>query len=304
MELPSLGRNCAFSTCARLDFLPFTCTLCSLSFCSDHRLPPSHSCEKWAQEVDKRVDVVCAKCGRVVEGGDVELEEHLKSNCTTHVRAALDASQLVMCCIAGCTTTDQRSLMSKCDHCGLVYCLKHRHAVSHSCVGDGMRDKEREQARAEIQEKLAKVKESGSGSGSSSASASAKPTGRPKAKYNPKIELMKLKMKAQGEASVPTDRRFYLRVYLPSEVATRKPDGEAWFFDKDCLPGKLVDRLASTYKVTNTNASEQDDTKRLRLFNYATGAPLPMQTALSQCEGVESGGRVALGRGKVFESGE
>lgn len=38
-----IGKNC--STCHRLDFLPFVCEYCKLTFCEDHRRLDSHQCK-------------------------------------------------------------------------------------------------------------------------------------------------------------------------------------------------------------------------------------------------------------------
>ena len=43
-EFSHLGRHCALDSCHRLDFLPFECDHCHLSFCLDHRTPHNHSC--------------------------------------------------------------------------------------------------------------------------------------------------------------------------------------------------------------------------------------------------------------------
>lgn len=40
----NLGKNC--HQCHRLDFLPFQCSFCKETFCSDHRTPDIHDCPK------------------------------------------------------------------------------------------------------------------------------------------------------------------------------------------------------------------------------------------------------------------
>lgn len=45
MEFPDLGDHCALKNCAKLDFLPFGCHGCGLTFCLDHREPKQHACE-------------------------------------------------------------------------------------------------------------------------------------------------------------------------------------------------------------------------------------------------------------------
>ena len=37
MEFPNLGQHCALESCKLLDFLPYKCDRCGLSFCAEHR---------------------------------------------------------------------------------------------------------------------------------------------------------------------------------------------------------------------------------------------------------------------------
>lgn len=46
MEFSHIGHHCKASGCKQLDFLPFTCELCSNRYCLDHRKPESHKCNK------------------------------------------------------------------------------------------------------------------------------------------------------------------------------------------------------------------------------------------------------------------
>ena len=46
----NLGKHC--DKCKQLDFLPFTCEFCKLTYCSQHRNPDTHQCpgkqdKKW-----------------------------------------------------------------------------------------------------------------------------------------------------------------------------------------------------------------------------------------------------------------
>ncbi|KAI8320061.1 hypothetical protein GQ54DRAFT_319272 [Martensiomyces pterosporus] len=44
MELPHIGSNCALDGCAKLDFLPVSCSYCRQRFCSEHGNPHAHHC--------------------------------------------------------------------------------------------------------------------------------------------------------------------------------------------------------------------------------------------------------------------
>jgi len=85
----------------------------------------------------------------------------------------------------------------------------------------------------------------------------------PKTKYNPKIELIKLKMKATGDDFIPTQQRVYFNVSFPKESKQSKDLG--MYFSKDWSVGKVVDRIAQQGKIRNDNNTSTSERLHLRL---------------------------------------
>ena len=98
MELPSLGQHCFVSECRQLDFLPFVCAYCAMTFCKEHFGLESHDCEK-------RPD-----------------------NTVTEKRRNED---VYMCSVDGCRKTELAPI--RCSRCGVQICLSHRAEQDHAC---------------------------------------------------------------------------------------------------------------------------------------------------------------------------
>ena len=93
--------------CGKDEALPFSCSYCGGSFCSDHRLPPSHNCinlEKWHKRA--------TASGRAAPG------------------QAAASPPGTPCSYPGCGTRSQRTFY--CPACGNDYCGKHRHHSVHA----------------------------------------------------------------------------------------------------------------------------------------------------------------------------
>jgi len=100
MELPHIGIHCSFKNCNKLDFLPFVCDGCGLTFCLDHKTQESHECELLLR----------------------------KSPIISHY----SGEKSYPCSIEGC---DKRELAPiECHHCLRSFCLKHRVQEDHNCI--------------------------------------------------------------------------------------------------------------------------------------------------------------------------
>ncbi|TPX68379.1 hypothetical protein SpCBS45565_g03186 [Spizellomyces sp. 'palustris'] len=95
-------------------------------------------------------------------------------------------------------------------------------------------------------------------------------------KLNPTIELMKMKMHAKGEKSVPLESRVYFRIYFP---LASKIENQAMFFHKDWTIGRLIDNIAAAVKIQNRNNTGHED-KNLNLFHGDTGGYLATDATL------------------------
>ena len=101
-ELYKLGRHCALDSCHRLDFLPFDCDQCHLSFCLDHRTPHTHSCTAPAPPQPQPVSL-----------------------------AKLSHMNPHRCSEVGCRRRELTA--NHCRNCGNNYCLAHRFPTQHAC---------------------------------------------------------------------------------------------------------------------------------------------------------------------------
>jgi hypothetical protein len=84
---------------------------------------------------------------------------------------------------------------------------------------------------------------------------------------------MKLKGKAVGEQSVPSESRRYFSIHFLAEGPTESTAGKkeqeiGVFFHKDWVIGVIVDRLAKLCKLVNVN-NGTDEAQWLRLFHGA-----------------------------------
>lgn len=116
--------------------------------------------------------------------------------------------------------------------------ISDRHRNSHSCVITEQEEKQREQEerRQQVQMDL-KARGFTVRTDASSSTTSSKPAVSTRKKpLNPKIELMKMKMKAVGESSIPDSSRWFLRVWHPVTNQESKAQSTAIFVHKVLFP--------------------------------------------------------------------
>lgn len=90
-----------------------------------------------------------------------------------------------------------------------------------------------------------------------------------------KVALMKIKMKASGDGSIPQEERIYLRVLMPLGNKERE---HPMFFSKYWTVGKVIDKIAVTARLKNDN--NKAESKKLRLFHGSSGDVLDLQHPL------------------------
>ncbi|XP_068623022.1 AN1-type zinc finger protein 2A-like [Battus philenor] len=137
MEFPHIGKNCSYTSCNKLDFLPMKCGSCKEIFCSEHFEYVKHECTG-PNTIDVQVPV-CPLCGAPVPGRrgeppDVAVGAHIDNQCTSD--PAKERRNKVFtnkCSYKGCKTKEMVPLI--CNECTLNYCLRHRHASDHACEG-------------------------------------------------------------------------------------------------------------------------------------------------------------------------
>jgi len=135
MEFPELGKQCSFSECRQLDFLPVKCDVCKKIFCGEHYKYENHNCPTAYQ---KNVQVpICPLCnapvpGRADELPDIRVSRHIDSDCSSD-RAVTHRKKVYAnrCTFKGCKQKEMIPIV--CDKCRQNYCLKHRHPQDHTC---------------------------------------------------------------------------------------------------------------------------------------------------------------------------
>ncbi|KAJ6663973.1 hypothetical protein lerEdw1_008927 [Lerista edwardsae] len=109
-----------------------------------------------------------------------------------------------------------------------------------------------------------------------------------------KVALMKLKMHACGDKSLPQTERIYFQVFLPKGS---KEKSTPMFFCNTWSIGKVIDFAASIANLKNDN--NKTTAKKLRLCHTTSGEALPLDQTLAswttnkECP-IYNGGNVIL----------
>nr|SVE74351.1 EOG090X0APF [Daphnia barbata] len=149
MEFPHLGKHCAEKTCHQLDFLPMKCDACEETFCKEHIRYDLHKCQS-AYKKDVQVPV-CPLCSQPVpwkrgEAPDIAVGDHIDRDCQSDPARQKRKVFGNQCSLKGCKKKEVIPVV--CDQCRMNFCLRHRHAIDHSCKGNKPADKAREAALA------------------------------------------------------------------------------------------------------------------------------------------------------------
>ncbi|KAI7878509.1 hypothetical protein K492DRAFT_208927 [Lichtheimia hyalospora FSU 10163] len=204
----------------------------------------------------------------VTEGLTLEetLEQHVQSNCKTHVWQIqpLETNKRI-CGVKGCRDLEDGNAVSqRCASCQQVFCLRHRHGPDHNCPVSSPADAKAHQRRLLAEAAVGRLKQQQPQSQQPKSTLSA--TAPVKKKVNPTIELMKMKSKAKGSASIPMASRIYLNIHWPA-----KEESQPMFFDKTLRIGRLLDMLADQGNIKNdNNRLGMDDPQRLVIVKADT----------------------------------
>ncbi|CAH0563658.1 unnamed protein product [Brassicogethes aeneus] len=136
MELPHLGKQCSKSDCKKLDFLSIKCDACSQTFCGEHYSYLTHNCPNTYKK-DNQVPV-CPLCNIPCPVGrgqqpDVVVGAHIDNDCQADPAKSRRKVFTNRCSFKKCKNKEVIPVI--CSECKLNFCLKHRHAVDHSCEG-------------------------------------------------------------------------------------------------------------------------------------------------------------------------
>ncbi|KAE8599104.1 hypothetical protein XENTR_v10017064 [Xenopus tropicalis] len=152
-----------------------------------------------------------------------------------------------------------------CPYCEKHFCLGHRHQSDHECSKlDG--PKPRMVATQQLVKEIVDSKKS--------APNCKVRRGAKNSETAAKVALMKLKLHAAGDKSLPQTERVYFQVYLPKG---QKEKSKPMFFCKKWSIGKVVDYAASLANLKNDNNKAA---AKLRVCHTETGETLPLDSTV------------------------
>ncbi|KAM9576234.1 AN1-type zinc finger protein 1-like isoform 2-T3 [Trichechus inunguis] len=172
-----------------------------------------------------------------------------------------------------------------CPYCEKNFCLRHRHQSDHEC-GKLEISKPRMAATQRLGKDVI-----GSKTGET---VSKRRKGAKNTETAAKVALMKLKMHADGDKSLPQTERIYFQVFLPKGS---KEKSKPMFFCHRWSIGKVIDFAASLASLKNDN--NKSTAKKLRLCHITSGEALPLDNILGTWMAKEdcplySGGNIIL----------
>ncbi|NWZ68239.1 ZFAN1 protein, partial [Acrocephalus arundinaceus] len=220
------------------DFLPFVCDGCSGIFCLQHRSLDAHECS----EVN-------------IRNSSVKPDQHRSYPCSYN----------------DCNRKELLPVL--CPYCEKHFCLRHRHQSDHACekldtpkprmaATQQFNDHTNRNNIISDSKKRDEVK-------------SKKCKGAKHSETAAKVALMKLKMHAYGDKSLPQTERIYFQVFLPKG---NKEKSKPMFFCSKWSIGKVVDFAASLASLKNDN--NKSTSQKLRLCHSASGEVLPFEHTL------------------------
>ncbi|GCB69915.1 AN1-type zinc finger protein 1 isoform X2 [Scyliorhinus torazame] len=152
-----------------------------------------------------------------------------------------------------------------CSHCEKHFCLGHRHQSDHECEKQEMPKSRLVVPQQVFNETVATnpvpLKKGRKGARNNATAA--------------KVALMKMKLHAVGDRSIPQSERVFFQVFLPKG---KKEKSRPMFFCSKWSIGKMVDNAASLLNLRNDNNILAS--KKLRLCHSESGSALPMNQTL------------------------
>ncbi|KAM9308404.1 AN1-type zinc finger protein 1 [Gastrophryne carolinensis] len=227
---------------------------------------------------------VCDGCSKVFCLAHRSRDAHTCAEVpTSSDRGQCEGSSQYPCTYKGCAGKELVKVL--CPFCEQHFCFRHRHQSDHEC--DKLEaPKHRMSATQQLVKEIVDSKKSAPSN-----------KGRKGAKNSEtaaKVALMKLKLHALGDKSLPQVERVYFQVFLPKGG---KDKSKPMFFCKQWSIGKIVDYAASLSSLKNDN--NKATAKKLRVCHPETGEALPLdstvETWLSNMDSpLYSGGNIII----------
>ncbi|XP_077208147.1 AN1-type zinc finger protein 1 [Paroedura picta] len=194
-----------------------------------------------------------------------------------------DLHKSFLCSYRGCDGKELVPVL--CSFCEKQFCLRHRHQPDHECEA-----LEAPKPRMAVTQQLVKnIVDS-----KKETTVMKRCKGAKNAETAAKVALMKLKMHACGDNSLPLTERIYLQVFLPKG---NKEKSKPMFFCSKWSIGRVIDSAAALASLKNDN--NKSIAKKLRLCHPASGEAVPVDHTLGswlsnkECP-LHNGGNVIL----------
>ncbi|XP_066288964.1 AN1-type zinc finger protein 1-like [Branchiostoma lanceolatum] len=226
----------------------------------------------------------CDACSGIFCKEHRSRERHTCTECNIQqAKVEVTSPKSYPCTYEDCTNSELMPVI--CEHCNKNLCLQHRHQLDHGCE-KYQAPQERMTQTKELIQKIADSKKDDVGK-------KKKKMGAKSAQMAAKVALMKIKMKADGDKSIPQTERIYFQVFLPKDSAEKS---RPMFFSTQWTVGKTVDKIAAICRLRNDN--NVATAKKLRLCHCETGNVFPiaekLDLLLKSTEPVYNGGNVIL----------
>lgn len=109
------------------------------------------------------------------------------------------------------------------------------------------------------------------------------------------MDLAKLKRAAKGDEKIPIQNRIYVHVEAEAKSTTSKLPSGQFYYGKDWVVGRVLDKAAQALQVQNINNRDDGDGNKLRVFHVEGGRVLGFGEKLGEC--VVNGNTLVLLRG-------
>nr|XP_012375319.3 AN1-type zinc finger protein 1 isoform X2 [Dasypus novemcinctus] len=179
-------------------------------------------------------------------------------------RPKIDKYTLYPCSFKDCAERELVPVI--CPYCEKNFCLRHRHQSDHECEKLEIP----KPPMAATQKLVKDIIDSKARTAVSKRRKGAKNT-----ETAAKVALLKLKMHADGDKSLPQAERIYFQVFLPKGS---KEKSKPMFFCHRWSIGKVIDSAASLASLKNDN--NKSIAKKLRLCHITSGEVLPLDHTL------------------------
>ncbi|NXD12329.1 ZFAN1 protein, partial [Nothocercus nigrocapillus] len=190
-------------------------------------------------------------------------EVNLRNNCVK-----TDQHSSYPCSFKDCNGKELLPVL--CPHCEKHFCLRHRHQSDHECEKLDTPKPRMAATQQLVQNIIGKFN-----SKKSEETKSKRRKGAKSSETAAKVALMKLKMHACGDKSLPQTERIYFQVFLPKGS---KEKSKPMFFCSKWSIGKVVDCAASLASLKNDN--NKSTAQKLRLCHTVSGEALPFEHTL------------------------